>query len=183
LKNAPGGYRVRKTVDGKTYSFTFDHKPTQKEIGAAVAGALNKNVTLRNALSASTIAGYKSYLENIGSDFVELAMKDIDSVAVQKVANDLAADHSPKTVKNEPYIPTSEEVRAILDASNDKYYIVLMLGCWSSDSILKTIYQHNRVKNNTKTCSARLPTRSPVISWNDILSPRQFLVNSWSIFF
>jgi integrase len=172
-----GSYRVRKMVDGKSHAFTFDHRPTQKEIDAAIAEALNKNVTLRNApsqtfrqcavkymdvkrnvLSASTIAGYKSYLENIGSDFAELAMKDIDSVAVQKVANDLAADHSPKTVKNytsfitavvgmfcpkldleftipkpvknEPYIPTSEEVRAILDASNDKYYIVLMLGCY-----------------------------------------------------
>ena len=31
-KRPSGNYRVRKMVNGKTYTLTLDHKPTEKEI-------------------------------------------------------------------------------------------------------------------------------------------------------
>ena len=192
-----GSYRVRKTIDGKVHSITFDHHPTKKEIDSAVANFYNKNLTIQNAprktfiecadkyievkrnvLSASTIRAYKSILNNLG-DLGEMQMRNIDSVAVQKLINDKSAKCSPKTVKNyasmitavmdmfypdlrikvtlpkpvknETYIPTSDDIKSILSHSNEKYYIVFMLGCYGlrRSEILALNYPSDfDVKNN-----------------------------------
>ena len=177
LEKLPSGsYRIRKMIDGKSHTLTFDHKPSQREIASAILECQAQNITLQNApkktfkecankyievkrnvLSASTITAYKSVLNNLG-DFADMPLKEIDSIAVQQLLNDKSQKLAAKTVKNyyslitavlgmfyngltlkvtlpkpvkkDIYIPTSSDIKTILSNSNDKYYIVFMLGCY-----------------------------------------------------
>lgn len=176
LKN--GKYRVRKMINGNTYRTSFDKKPTKKEIDEWVAEIRNTSVTSQNApkqtfkkcaeeylkikenvISPSTMRSYDAYLRHMPSDFLEMEMKDIDQVVIQKVVNELSGEKAPKTVRNyhafisavfamfvpqmvlrttlpqkekqEEYIPTPEEVKAVLEqATIEKYRVLFMLGCY-----------------------------------------------------
>lgn len=172
-----GNYRIQKMIDGQRLSITFDHKPTQREIAAAINEKLNSTVTLSNApnkafidcalkyieakqniLSASTIRSYKGMLNGMPESFKNIKLCDMDQLAIQKYINDISKTHSPKSVKNQhslisavfkmycpgivlnttlpkvqkaqSYIPTSEDIKAVLQQCKiEKYRIVFLLGC------------------------------------------------------
>lgn len=113
----------------------------------------------RNVLSPSTIKGYKAAVSMFSERFTGKNVSDITQVDIQKEINILAAWRSPKTVrnyhgfisavlgmfnpglkinttlpqkvKNEPYIPSDEDVRRILDAaSGTRYEIPIVLACY-----------------------------------------------------
>lgn len=113
----------------------------------------------RNVLSPSTIRGYAGIIRQIPEKFLSENIHDITALDVQAEINRIAKDHSPKTVrnhhgfisavlgvfnpslklnttlpqklKNEPYIPTDEDIRRILEYSRDtEYEIPLILACY-----------------------------------------------------
>lgn len=113
----------------------------------------------RNVLSPSTIKGYKASVSVFSEWFLEKNINVITQIDIQKEINILAAWRSPKTVrnyhgfisavlgmfnpglkinttlpqkvKNEPYIPSDEDVRRIIGASEGtKYEIPVMLACY-----------------------------------------------------
>lgn len=113
----------------------------------------------RNVLSPSTIKGYKAAVSIFSERFLEKNVNDITQIDIQKEINILAARRAPKTVrnyhgfisavlgmfnpslkinttlpqkvKNEPYIPSDEDVRKILEsAKGTKYEIPIILACY-----------------------------------------------------
>ena len=170
-----GSYRIRKTYKGQVYTVVFDGKPTQKEAMQAMAKELDKVQgkqtsltfraaaneyigTKRNILSPTTIRGYNSALKTISTKFQDIKIHDITALDIQVEINQLAKDHSPKTVrnyhgfisavlgtfcpnlristtlpqkvKNEPYIPSDDDVRRILEyAKGTEYEIPIILAC------------------------------------------------------
>ncbi len=113
----------------------------------------------RNVLSPSTIKGYKAAVSVFSERFIDKNVNDITQIDIQKEINILASWRAPKTVrnyhgfisavlgmfnpglkinttlpqkvKNEPYIPSDEDVRKILDsAKGTKYEIPIMLACY-----------------------------------------------------
>lgn len=113
----------------------------------------------RNVLSPSTIRGYAGIIKQISDSFLEESIYDIDAVDVQKEINRFSKDHSPKSVrnfhglisailgmfcpnvklnttlpqkaKNEPYIPSDEDIKKILEYAKDtEFEIPLVLACY-----------------------------------------------------
>lgn len=113
----------------------------------------------RNVLSPSTIRGYRGIMRQFPEAFLEKNLYDITALDVQAEINRMAQDHSPKTVrnhhgfissvlgtfrpnlklsttlpqkrKNEPYIPSAEDVRKILSYAKDTAFEVpLILACY-----------------------------------------------------
>lgn len=113
----------------------------------------------RNVLSPTTIRGYKSTLKTISKNFQEINIHDITALDIQTEINRLSKEHSPKTVrnyhgfisavlgtfcpnlkicttlpqkvKNEPYIPSDEDIKRILDCAKDtEYEIPIILACY-----------------------------------------------------
>lgn len=111
-----------------------------------------------NVLSPSTQNSYMSILRNLSDEFKNMRLSDIKQIDIQKEINNYSASRSPKTTANangfilsvlgtfrpntifhitlpqkekkETYIPTSEEVKLVLEkASTTKYYIPLLLAC------------------------------------------------------
>ncbi len=123
-------------------------------------GAAEKYIeSKRNVLSPSTIRGYVGILKNLPQDFLDKRIQDITALDIQEEINRLAKEHTPKTVrnyhgfisavlgifcpnlkltttlpqkiKNEPYIPSDEDVRRILErAKGTEYEIPLVLACY-----------------------------------------------------
>ena len=110
-----------------------------------------------NILSPSTINGYRGILDILPDDFKEMPVSRIDQADVQTVINDYAVGHKAKTVRNvhgfisavlrqyrpslnlyttlpqkdvnEPYTPSEDDIKRILDASLDtRYHIPFILG-------------------------------------------------------
>lgn len=165
-------YRVQKSINGKRHSFTFDHKPTKREIEEAVNSKRTdiKNISFEtaaqiyiesksNVLSPSTVRGYKKDVRMISEWFKEMPLPDIEQFHIQNEINDLAKNHSPKTVRNvhglisailrfynpsmviyttlpqkavkEPYIPSDDDIKRILAfLDGDPFYIPIILGCY-----------------------------------------------------
>lgn len=113
----------------------------------------------KNVLSASTYRSDRSRARNLSEEFRKTIMSDMDSLTVQKEINEIAGRLSPKSVRNyytviknviemfipelvlkvavpkrstkkELYIPTSDEVKKILDVSSEKYWIMFMLAAY-----------------------------------------------------
>lgn len=109
-----GSYRVRKTIDGKTHSLTFDHRPTQKEIADEVSrrkSAVNGKMTFRdacesyieartNTLSPTTLREYHGTMRRLSEAFMSLVIDTMTTNDVQKEINALSKDRAPKTVRN-----------------------------------------------------------------------------------
>ena len=112
-----GSYRIRKMIDGKLYTKTFDHKPNQAECEKAIASCLKDRPTLSmngtirqcvagymesksNVLSPSTIKGYTSMIKQIDDRFMDMKMSDLTLPILQNEINRYAIDHSPKSVSN-----------------------------------------------------------------------------------
>lgn len=113
----------------------------------------------RNVLSPSTIRGYYGIIRQMPDAFIQESIYDITSIDVQREINRISKDHSPKTVnnhhgfisavlgmfcpnlrlnttlpqksKNEPYIPSSEDIKRILAQVNEtEYEIPIILACY-----------------------------------------------------
>lgn len=114
-----------------------------------------------NILSPSTIGGYHKILRQIDKSFKNKNIFDIDQLDINYEVNRYAKDRSPKTVANfhgfisavfslyrpkmkltttlpqrikyEPYTPTNQDIKKILEASKDnvKYHICFQLGILS----------------------------------------------------
>lgn len=115
IKKLPSGsYRVQKQINGKRHSFTFDHKPTQKEINAAInnaSNAVNGKLTFRTAsesyinarskvLSPATVREYKGTLSRLSDSFSNTLIDNITTNMVQLEINKLSENRAPKTVRN-----------------------------------------------------------------------------------
>lgn len=113
----------------------------------------------KNILSPSTIRGYSSIIKCLSESFRNKNIHDITSFDVQTEINQIAKERSPKTVrnyhgfisailvtfcpnlrltttlpqklKNEPYIPSDEDIRKILEyAKGTEYEIPIILACY-----------------------------------------------------
>lgn len=112
-----------------------------------------------NVLSPSTIKSYRSLLSQYSERFMNTNLLRIENADIQKEINYLAPGRSPKTMRNyhgfissvlgtfrpdmkiyttlpkrmkkEPYIPSDEDIRRILEKSKGtEYEIPLMLACY-----------------------------------------------------
>ena len=112
-----------------------------------------------NILSPSTVKGYSSVLKNLSTDFKKLKTATITQEQIQIEINIYAATHSPKSTRNahgfisavfrmfrprmhisttlplkgkfEPYTPSEDEVKAILNmAKGTEFEIPFRLGCY-----------------------------------------------------
>lgn len=113
----------------------------------------------RNVLSPSTIGGYHNILNHLSDSFLQENIHDIESFDVQKEVNRLSKECKPKTVrnyhgfisavlgmfrpnlklnttlpqkiKNEPYIPSDEDVKQVIGLSEGtRYEIPIVLACY-----------------------------------------------------
>ncbi len=113
----------------------------------------------KNVLSPSTVRGYVGIIGILSDVFLGKTIEDIEQIDIQKEVNRIANGRSPKTVrnchgfisavlgtfcpnlkinttlpqkvKNEPYIPSDEDVRKVLEcASGTEYEIPLILACY-----------------------------------------------------
>ena len=170
-------YRIRQMKDGKRYTIALDHKPSKSEAMMLISEEIRKNAvkpqvdsTFTEAvdyycnlksevLSPTTVRGYHTIQRSLPSWFALSLLSSIDSVAVQRLVNELAIRHSAKTVKNEyglvrsvmaqfcpnlvlrvtlpmtqlkePYIPTEDDVRRLCEeAIGTEFWIPLMLGAY-----------------------------------------------------
>ena len=172
IEKRNGSYRVQKMMDGKRYSITYDHKPTEREVmkdllelsdaipakGSFLACANSYIKSKDNVISPSTIKGYTSILRALPDEFTKKNIASITQIDIQTVINDYSASHTPKTTRNvhgfisavlrqfrpdmviyttlpqksvyEPYTPSEEDVKRILDASKGEpfYHIPFQLG-------------------------------------------------------
>ena len=113
-----GNYRLKKQIDGKRYSITIDHKPSQKEailLLSELLGAKGKDESeltfndcaneylnsRHNVLSPSTRQGYHAILRRLPDYFKQMKITEIDQKVIQSYINESALTHSPKTVANE----------------------------------------------------------------------------------
>jgi len=113
-KRSPGSYRVRKTIQGKSLTLNYDHKPTQAEVlrdmsviaetapvkGSFLSCAESYISSKDKVLSPSTIKGYHSVLRSIDTDFKSKKIASITQQDIQLLINKYSADHSPKSVRN-----------------------------------------------------------------------------------
>lgn len=123
-------------------------------------GAAGEYVEMkRNVLSPKTIKEYMEMPKRFPDWFNNLLLSEISQVDINKVVNEWSKTKSPKTVsnyhgfisailgtfrpdmkiytklpqkvKNEPYTPSREDVRKILEvAKGTKYEVAIMLGCY-----------------------------------------------------
>lgn len=116
-KRPSGNYQIREMYNGKTYSLTVDHRPTQKEAQELLQARYKLNtdistdMTIENAcrgyieaknniLSPSTIRRYGQFLNNIPEKLRQTKLTAITKPMIQTEINRFASDHAPKTVSN-----------------------------------------------------------------------------------
>lgn len=121
------------------------------------AAAIQYVATKSNLLSPTTLRDYKTYPSKLSKNFVNMYIEKITQVEVQIEINKLAKKYAPKTVRNyhgfisavlrvfkpslilsttlpqkrkfEPYTPSEDDIRKILDAvKGTKYSIPFQLG-------------------------------------------------------
>jgi integrase len=125
----------------------------------AFLNCAKKYIESKNSvLSPGVVNLYNDYINSVLPKwFLDMKMNEISQVHIQTVINDYAKDHNPKTVRNlhgfispvmkmfrpnmvlhttlpkrikyEPYIPTTDEIRQVLDmAKGTQYHIPFQLG-------------------------------------------------------
>jgi len=111
-----------------------------------------------NTASPTTIKGYKDIEKVLPARLMDMHVKDVDQAIVQSVINELAATRAPKTIrnihglvsavlkiyrpelilktslpakiKNDFYIPTDDEIKALREyAKGSVYEVAFLLGC------------------------------------------------------
>ena len=167
-------YRVRFMNEGKLYSKYYHYKPSLKEarkdlyamieqdkLGVSEKLNMCLDVYLKsklNILSPATIRTYRRHIRAIPSELLNTRLNQINSIVLQKLINDYALTHEPKTtkaffgficsviknycdikikvslpppIKKDIYIPTKENMIFILEESkNTRYYIPLLLASY-----------------------------------------------------
>ena len=106
-------WRVQVKYNGKRYSFTAKTKKAAKDkakeflerkadVTATPLGeAIDQYIDLkRNLLSPATIRGYEKIKRSNLQELMDIPIRDLDVEAVQRAVNVMAADHSPKSVRN-----------------------------------------------------------------------------------
>jgi integrase len=170
-----GNWRIQVLVDGKRVGRTFPTKeeaeywaaglktkimeenrsPWKMTVGAAVDRYIESKSSI---LSPSTVLGYKRTKKRM-EDIIGVQLNDLTQEKIQRWVNQLAKDHSPKTVANahgllsavlkeyrpsvtlrttlpskvkaEIQIPSEAEIRAILKGCRGtKYELPIMLAVW-----------------------------------------------------
>lgn len=116
-KRPSGSYRIREMVDGKIYSVTVDHKPTQKEARTLISELISKKDIISskmlfkqacgayiesrsNLLSPSSIRGYKGIIRQISDRLLRTPIGSITKPMIQTEVNNYSANHSPKSTYN-----------------------------------------------------------------------------------
>lgn len=113
----------------------------------------------QNVLSPTTIREYTGNIKRLSENFTSKRISDMTSLDVQKEINNLSADKSPKTVrnyhgfisavlgtfrpnlilnttlpqkvKNEPYIPSDDDVKMIIkDIEGSMFEVAILLACY-----------------------------------------------------
>lgn len=113
----------------------------------------------QNVLSPTTIREYTGNIKRLSENFTSKRISDMTALDVQKEINNLSADKSPKTVrnyhgfisavlgtfrpnlilnttmpqkvKNEPYIPSEEDVKMIIkDIEGSMFEVPILLACY-----------------------------------------------------
>lgn len=135
-------------------------EPDSPNHGMTFREAAEKYVDMkRNVLSPSTIRVYAKYCDWMPEWFPGLQIDKIGQVEINKVVNEISAKRSPKTVRNyhgfisailatfrpqvkicttlpqkrrnDPYIPSDEDVKRLLKALRDtEFYIPVVLACY-----------------------------------------------------
>jgi len=110
-------FRVRKTIDGKTYTLVFDKKPTKTELALALAEAMREPPKIartdtfeiyakkytdvkKNVLSVSTVRSYNGMLKHIPEWFKDIPIKQIKADDMQRLVNEYSVGRSAKSTKN-----------------------------------------------------------------------------------
>lgn len=113
-KRPSGAYRIRLTENGRSYSMTIPYKPTKKEAYELIRAkidnsselmtldeAYNKYIAAKShVLSPSTLRGYASLYRNIPQWILDMDITRIDNYTIQKMVNEYALNHSPKSTTN-----------------------------------------------------------------------------------
>lgn len=109
-----GSYRVRKTYKGKTYTATFDHKPTAKEVTIVMGEKIQDEDSLNGSfekyakeyvrnrdgvISPATTRTYNIKMKQLSEGFMTCNIYDITSETVQREINLFSKAHAPKTTK------------------------------------------------------------------------------------
>lgn len=113
----------------------------------------------QNVLSPTTIREYTGNIKRLSENFTSKRISDMTALDVQKEINNLSADKSPKTVrnyhgfisavlgtfrpnlilnttlpqkvKNEPYIPSDDDVKMIIkDIEGSMFEVAILLACY-----------------------------------------------------
>ena len=151
----PTQREAQRLIDEKINQDSFSPKT-----GMTMKSAGNAYIDLKNnILSPSSIRGYRSIMKNLSDEFMSIKIDNITPLDVQKEINTYSVDHSPKSTRNahgfisavlnmykpsmqlnttlpqkvkfEPYTPTEEEVKRILDeVAGTEYEIAYRLGCY-----------------------------------------------------
>ena len=117
IEERPNGkYRIKISLNGKRYSVTFDHKPTEGEVFQKLSTRISdviecEHITFetaaneycklkKNVLSPKTYREYMMMPKRLSKEFNNLYIDKITDKQLQKEINDLAATRKPKTVKN-----------------------------------------------------------------------------------
>ena len=176
-KQLPSGkWRIQVMVDNQRIGRTFDTpedaiywaagiKTKSKEAESSpknltVSAAIDRYIESKSAiLSPSTIAGYKKIKSNLMANIGTVKLGDLTQEKVQRWANSLAKNKSPKTIANahgllsavlgeyrpsmtlhttlpqkikpDIQIPSETEIKAILDtAKGTKYELPIVLAVW-----------------------------------------------------
>lgn len=167
----------------------------------------------RNVLSPNTVREYSRTCDRLPEWFTEMKLDDITQVSINKCINEISLNRSAKTVRNyhsfisailgtfrpemkiyttlpkrrlvEPYIPSDEDIKKILDElEGTKFYIPFVLGCFGlrrseicglsvSDIDIKTgkvkiheavAYNENKewIKKGTKTVESERTIDIPI---------------------
>ena len=176
-KNKSGNWEIRQMIDGKAYSKSIKgKKPTEYEamqIILAMAEADKKPTSIsfrdgakqyiesrKNVVSPATVREYTRKIDRLPKWFTEKDLYQIDQMDMQRLVNELSADHKTKTIhdfhgfavgviryfvpqtvfnttfkqndRTERYTPSKQEVETILEqADNTEYHIALQLACYS----------------------------------------------------
>lgn len=108
-------YRFKKIVKGNTIRFSFDHKPSEREITLRLAERLQeeggKRDTLRHCikdyidtresvLSPSTIRTYRNFVPVLSNKLLDKDIYSVTQADIQREMNDYAKDHAPKSVRS-----------------------------------------------------------------------------------
>ena len=173
-KLGPCHYRVRLMDKGKIYSKYYRYKPSLKEAKKDLATMIENDrlgITDKlsicldiylnskmNILSPATIRTYRRHIRAIPSELLDTQLNQINSISLQKLVNNYASSHEPKTtraffgfvssvikyysdirikvtppppIKKDVYIPTKNNMLLILNESkNTRYHIPLLLASY-----------------------------------------------------